>query len=133
MDLFPGKYIHIGGDECPKKAWQESAFCQQLMRKEGLRNELELQSYFIRRIEKFLNKKGRSIIGWDEILEGGIAPNATIMSWRGMAGGIEAAKESHDVIMTPGNPVYFDHYQGDSKKEPNAFGGFNPLEKSLCL
>ena len=127
--LFPGKYIHIGGDECPKTKWEESAFCQQLMRKEGLKDEHELQSYFIRRIEKFINSKGRQIIGWDEILEGGLAPNATVMSWRGISGGIEAAKSGHDVIMTPTSHCYFDYYQSDHPDEPLAIGGFLPLEK----
>jgi len=127
--LFPGKYIHIGGDECPKSRWKESAFCQKLMRKEGLKDEHELQSYFIRRIEKFINSKGRQIIGWDEILEGGLAPNATVMSWRGISGGIEAAKSGHDVIMTPTSHCYFDYYQSDHPEEPLAIGGFLPLEK----
>ncbi len=128
MALFPSKYIHIGGDECPKTAWKESAFCQELIQKEGLKDEHELQSYFIQRIEKFLNAKGRSIIGWDEILEGGLAPNATVMSWRGMKGGIEAAEQGHNVIMTPGTHCYFDHYQSDAPDEPLAIGGYNPVE-----
>ena len=127
--LFPGKYIHIGGDECPKTQWEESAFCQQLMRKEGLKDGHELQSYFIRRIEKYINSKGRQIIGWDEILEGGLAPNATVMSWRGIEGGIEAAKAGHDVVMTPTGFCYFDYYQSDHPDEPLAIGGFIPLEK----
>lgn len=129
MELFPGKYIHIGGDECPKTAWKNSAFCQDLMEKEGLKDEHELQSYFIQRMEKFLNENGRAIIGWDEILEGGLAPNATVMSWRGESGGIAAAKEGHDVIMTPTSHCYFDYYQSDNEKEPLAIGGFLPLEK----
>lgn len=129
MDLFPSKYIHIGGDECPKDVWKKSAFCQSLMKKEGLKDEDELQSYFIRRIEKFVNAKGRSIIGWDEILEGGLAPNATVMSWRGIEGGIAAAKEKHNVIMTPGSHCYFDHYQSDPETEPLAIGGYTTLEK----
>ena len=91
MQLFPSKYIHIGGDECPKTYWKESAFCQQLIKDSGLKNEEGLQSYFIQKIERYLNSKGHSIIGWDEILEGGVAPNATVMSWRGEKGGIEAA------------------------------------------
>jgi hexosaminidase len=128
-DLFPGTYIHIGGDECQKKRWKNCPNCQRLMKKEGLKNENELQSYFIRRIEKYLNGKGKQIIGWDEILEGGLAPNAAVMSWRGMAGGIAAAKQKHKVIMSPGNPCYFDHYQSrDRSKEPVAIGGFNPLQ-----
>lgn len=129
MTLFPSKYIHIGGDECPKEAWKKSAFCQDLIKKEGLKDEHELQSYFIRRMEKFLNSKGRNIIGWDEILEGGLAPNATVMSWRGIEGGIEAAKQNHDVIMTPGSHCYLDYYQADPETEPLAIGGLLSLEK----
>lgn len=129
MALFPSKYIHIGGDECPKEAWKKSTFCQDLMKKEGLKDEHELQSYFIQRIEKFINVKGRSIIGWDEILEGGLAPNATVMSWQGIEGGISAAQQDHDVIMTPGSYCYFDHYQADPETEPLAIGGLLTLEK----
>src|SRR6185312_15925611 len=102
MALFPSKYIHIGGDEAPKTYWKESAFCQKLIKEKNLKDEHGLQSYFIQRIEKYLNSKGRSIIGWDEILEGGLAPNATVMSWRGEEGGIAAAQQHHKVIMTPG-------------------------------
>ncbi|AUD02920.1 glycoside hydrolase family 20 protein [Spirosoma pollinicola] len=127
--LFPGKYIHIGGDECPKTAWKQSAFCQELMKKNNLKDEHELQSYFIRRMEKFLNSKGRSIIGWDEILEGGLAPNATVMSWRGTEGGIAAAKQKHTVVMTPGGTCYLDSYQGNPATEPLAIGGYLPLDK----
>ena len=112
--LFPGEYIHIGGDECPKAAWEASSFCQNLIKKEGLKDEHGLQSYFIRRMEKFINSKGRKIIGWDEILEGGLAPNATVMSWRGTEGGIEAARQKHDVIMTPTSYCYLDYYQSQS-------------------
>ena len=129
IDLFPSEYIHIGGDECPKDQWKTSRFCQDLMKKEGLKDEHELQSYFIRRIDKFITSKGRKIVGWDEILEGGLSPNATVMSWRGEAGGIAAAKENHDVIMTPSTYVYLDYYQADPKTEPLAIGGFLPLEK----
>jgi hexosaminidase len=130
MTLFPGKYIHIGGDEAPKTEWEHSAQAQSVMKREGLKNEHELQSYFIQRIEKFLNSKGREIIGWDEILEGGLAPNATVMSWRGIEGGIAAAKQHHNVIMTPGGFCYFDKYQSeDIAKEPLAIGGFLPVEK----
>ncbi|WP_129714688.1 beta-N-acetylhexosaminidase [Pedobacter sp. SYP-B3415] len=129
--IFPSKYIHIGGDECPKTYWKESAFCQQLMKEKGLKDEHELQSYFIQRIEKYINGKGRSIIGWDEILEGGLAPNATVMSWRGEAGGIEAAKQNHDVIMTPGSQgLYIDHKQSNSPDEPVTIGGFAPYTKA---
>ncbi len=117
MALFPSKYIHIGGDEVLKKEWEESAYAQEVIQREGLKNEHELQSYFIRRIEKFVNKNGRNIIGWDEILEGGLAPNATVMSWRGVEGGIAAAKQSHPVIMTPGTHCYFDYYQVDEEKQ----------------
>ncbi len=129
MELFPGKYIHIGGDECPKQQWEESALCQDIMKREGLKNEHELQSWFIQRIEKYLNSKGRSIIGWDEILEGGLAPNATVMSWRGMDGGIAAAKAGHDVVMTPTSHCYFDYYQAGPEGEPIAIGGFTPIRK----
>lgn len=128
IELFPSQYIHIGGDECPKKAWKKCADCQALIKKEGLKNEEELQSYFIHRIEKFVNKKGRDIIGWDEILEGGLAPNATVMSWRGEKGGILAAKQKHKVIMTPGDECYFDHYQEDPEFAPLAIGSFLPLD-----
>ena len=127
--LFPSKYIHIGGDELDKSFWLKCSKCQQRMKEEGLKDVHELQSYFIRRMEKFLNKKGRKIIGWDEILEGGLAPGATVMSWRGEAGGIAAAKMNHDVIMTPGNPLYFDAYQAGPDGEPTAIGGFNTLQK----
>lgn len=125
--LFPSKFIHIGGDECPKTHWKICPACQQRIKELKLKDEHELQSYFIQRIEKYLNKKGRTIIGWDEILEGGLAPNAVVMSWRGETGGIEAAKQKHQVIMTPGNPVYFDHTQ--SKNEDSVtIGGYNPIE-----
>lgn len=128
IDLFPSKYIHIGGDEAPKTAWENSELAQQVIKREGLKNEHELQSYFITRIEEFLNSKGRQIIGWDEILEGGLAPNATVMSWRGIEGGIEAAQKGHNVIMTPTSHVYLDYYQADPETEPLAIGGFTPLE-----
>ena len=127
--LFPGKYIHIGGDEAPKTNWKKCAHCQKLIKKEGLKDEHGLQSYFIARMEKYINTKGKQIIGWDEILEGGLAPNATVMSWRGTSGAIQAAKEGHDVILTPGSHCYFDHYQSDNENEPLAIGGFLPLEK----
>lgn len=130
MDLFPSKYIHIGGDEVPKDAWKNSAFCQHLIKKLKLKNEEELQSYFIQRVEKFVNSKGRSIIGWDEILEGGLSPNATVMSWRGEAGGIAAAQQNHNVIMTPGSGgLYLDHSQGKTG-EPVGIGGYSPLDKT---
>ncbi|MDX1585494.1 MAG: beta-N-acetylhexosaminidase [Balneolaceae bacterium] len=129
MSLFPGSYIHIGGDEAPKVAWENSEKAQEVIKREGLEGEEELQSYFITRIEKYLNSKGRKIIGWDEILEGGLAPNATVMSWRGVSGGVEAAKQGHDVIMTPWSFMYLDHYQADPETEPLAIGGFTTLEK----
>ncbi len=130
MELFPGEYLHVGGDECPKKTWRESRFCQDLMKKEGLKDEHELQSYFIRRIDRFITAKGRKLIGWDEILEGGLSPNATVMSWRGVKGGIEAARQNHDVIMTPSTFVYLDYYQADPKTtpQPQGIGGLLPLE-----
>ena len=122
--LFPSKYIHIGGDECPKEYWKQSDFCQQLIKENNLKDEHGLQSYFIQRMEKFVNSKGRSIIGWDEILEGGLAPNATVMSWRGEKGGIDAAKQHHDVIMTPGSAgLYFDHKASTSPDEPLTISG----------
>ncbi|WP_460941699.1 glycoside hydrolase family 20 protein [Spirosoma daeguense] len=129
IDLFPSKYIHIGGDECPKTIWRKSAFCQQLIKRLRLRNENGLQSYFIKRIDKFVTSKGRRIIGWDEILQGGLSPNATVMSWRSVNGGIMAAQQHHDVIMTPGQFVYLDHLQGDPAQEPTGFGSYLPLEK----
>lgn len=128
IDLFPSQYIHIGGDEVDKTPWKNCNKCQLRIKNENLHNEEELQSYFIRRIEKIVNSKGRRIIGWDEILEGGLAPNATVMSWRGEAGGIQAAKMKHDVVMTPGAPCYFDHYQAGPEGEPLAFGGLNSLQ-----
>lgn len=129
MPLFPGKYIHIGGDEAPKTRWKACEHCQELIKKEDLKDEHGLQSYFIARMEKYINSKGKQIIGWDEILEGGLAPNATVMSWRGMNGAIEAAKSGHNVIMTPTSHAYFDYYQSDGEGEPLAIGGFLPLEK----
>lgn len=129
MDLFPSTYIHIGGDEAPKSNWKSCSNCQKRIQSENMKDEHELQSYFITRIEKYLNKHGRRIIGWDEILEGGLAPNATVMSWRGMNGAIQAAKEGHPVILTPGSHCYFDHYQSDDPNEPLAIGGYTSLEK----
>jgi len=129
MELFPSKYIHIGGDECVKTKWKSCEKCQKRKADEHLQNEEELQSYFITRIEKYVNANGRQIIGWDEILEGGLAPNAALMSWRGINGGIAAAKQNHYVVMSPGKPCYFDHYQSrDKGAEPMAIGGFNPLD-----
>ncbi len=129
LELFPSQYIHIGGDEAPKTRWKNCSQCQQKIKDEGLKDEHELQNYFITRMEKYLNSKGRQIIGWDEILEGGLAPNATVMSWRGTGGAIEAAKSGHNVVMTPTSHCYFDYYQSDNENEPLAIGGFLPLEK----
>lgn len=129
MALFPGQYIHIGGDEAPKTRWEASPLAREVMRREGLKDAHELQSYFIQRIERFVNAHGRRIIGWDEILEGGLAPNATVMSWRGERGGIAAAQSGHDVVMTPSGVVYFDHYQGPRDQEPMTIGGNSTLEK----
>ncbi|MGB4845278.1 MAG: beta-N-acetylhexosaminidase [Ferruginibacter sp.] len=127
ISLFPSKYFHLGADECPKTHWKICAACQKRMKDNNLKDEHELQSWFVQRIEKYLNSKGKTMIGWDEILEGGLAPNAVVMSWRGEKGGIEAAKQKHQVIMTPGNPVYFDHTQ--SKNEDSVtIGGYNPIE-----
>lgn len=135
--LFPGEYLHIGGDECPKTSWKNCPLCQKRIRQEGLQAkdghsaEERLQSYFVQRMEKVAAKYGKKIIGWDEILEGGLSPTATVMSWRGEKGGIAAALTSHDVIMTPGsNGLYLDYYQGDSKIEPVSIGGYSPLEKT---
>ena len=140
IDIFPSKYIHIGGDEAPRTRWEKCPKCQARIRTEKLKSdknhtaEDRLQSYCMTRIEKFLNSKGRRIIGWDEILEGDVAPNATVMSWRGSAGGIKAAQLGHDVIMTPNDYCYFDYYQSeDTRHEPFAIGGFVPLEKVYSL
>ena len=128
VDLFPGEYFHIGGDECPKTHWEECPDCQKRIREEGLKDEHELQSYFIQRMEKFLNSRGKKIIGWDEILEGGLAENAAVMSWRGEEGGIEAANLGHNVVMTPTKWCYFDYCQSENKEEePLAIGGFLPM------
>ncbi|MBN2661368.1 MAG: family 20 glycosylhydrolase [Tannerellaceae bacterium] len=134
--IFPSEYIHIGGDECPKTVWEKCPKCQARINAQGIKAdqhhsaEAYLQSYVISRMEKFVESKGRHIIGWDEILEGGLAPNATVMSWRGMEGGIQAAQQHHDVIMTPSSHVYFDHYQStDTDLEPLAIGGFSSLER----
>ncbi len=129
VPLFPSTLFHIGGDECPKANWKRCPRCQARMKEHNLKDEHELQSYFVQRMEKYINSKGKILIGWDEILEGGLAPNAWVMSWRGEAGGIEAAKQNHDVIMSPTTYCYFDYYQGKSKTEPLAIGGYLPLNK----
>ena len=127
MDLFPSTFIHIGGDEATKTEWEQCDKCQDRIEAERLEDEAELQSYFVKRIEKYLVSKGRRLIGWDEILEGGLAPEATVMSWRGVAGGIDAARSGHDAVMTPTSYCYFDYYQGRQDLEPLAIGGFVPL------
>ncbi len=136
IEIFPSEYIHVGGDECPKVRWEKCPKCQAKIKELGLKSDKDhtaeerLQSYIISYAEKFLNEHGRQIIGWDEILEGGLAPNATVMSWRGIEGGITAAKQKHDVIMTPTSFMYFDYYQTtDIKDEPQAIGGYVPIEK----
>ncbi|MGV3508555.1 MAG: beta-N-acetylhexosaminidase [Sphingobacteriaceae bacterium] len=129
VELFPGQVVHIGGDEAPKDRWKACAKCQARIKTEGLKDEHELQSYFIKRIENFLLTKNRRIIGWDEILEGGLAPNAAVMSWRGVKGGIAAAKQKHDVVMTPSTFLYLDFYQGEPYLEPMAIGGLSTLQK----
>ena len=129
MALFPGRWIHVGGDEAPKAQWKASPLAQARIHELGLKDEDELQSYFTRRMDEFLTAHGRTLIGWDEILEGGLAPNAVVMSWRGIDGGIAAARAGHDVVMAPGSHTYFDHYQSaDTTTEPLAIGGFLPLD-----
>lgn len=127
--LFPYEYYHMGGDEVPKDQWKNSLECRELKKREGLKDEKEIQSYFMARVEKILSKFDKKMIGWDEILEGGITPTTNIMSWQGEEGGIKAANKGHDVIMTPAKYCYFNFYQGDFKAEPLAFGGYIPLEK----
>ncbi len=129
LDIFPSTFIHVGGDECKKIEWQQSPEMQARMRELGLQSEEELQSYFMRRMDAFLTERGRRLIGWDEILEGGLAPGATVMSWRGEEGGILAAQAGHDVVMTPQTHVYFDHLQAEQHREPLAIGGHSPLER----
>jgi hexosaminidase len=130
LELFPGPFIHIGGDEAVKIQWKTSPRAQARMRELGLRDEEELQSWFIHRMDEFLTARGRRLVGWDEILEGGLAPNATVMSWRGISGGVTAARAGHDVVMAPGSHTYFDHYQSENRAgEPLAIGGFTPIEK----
>ena len=128
VELFPYEYVHIGGDEASKRAWKSCPKCKALMRQKGMESVDELQSYMIHRAEDFLKTKGRKLIGWDEILEGGLAPEATVMSWRGESGGIKSARMGHDVIMTPSNFLYFDFYQADPKTQPYAIGGYTPVK-----
>ncbi|NQV38065.1 MAG: family 20 glycosylhydrolase [Candidatus Marinimicrobia bacterium] len=129
MELFPSEFIHIGGDEAFKQEWERCDDCQVRIKNEGLKDEAELQSYFLQRIEKYLNANNRKLIGWDEILEGGLSPNATVMSWRGEEGGIEAAKAGHDAVMSPVSHCYFDYYQANPANEPLAIGGYTTLKK----
>lgn len=129
IELFPSQYIHIGGDEAPKSRWNKCPRCQAVIRENGLKDAHDLQSYFIGQIDEYLTSKGRKLIGWDEILEGGLSPNAAVMSWRGFEGGIEAAKQGHYAVMSPGSHCYFDHYQSSNPNEPLAIGGYTPLEK----
>jgi hexosaminidase len=129
LALFPSKFIHVGGDECPKDEWKKSPAAQARMKALGLKNEDELQSWFIKQIDAWLSERGRRLIGWDDILQGGLAPGAAVMSWRGEEGGIAAAKAGHDVVMAPEEYVYLDHYQAKGPQEPAAIGGFTPIEQ----
>ena len=140
FELFPSELIHIGGDECPKTSWKQCPHCQALIKKLGLKDEFELQSWFIQRMEKYINSKGRQIIGWDEILEGGLAPNAKVMSWLGEEGGIKSAQQHHEVVMAPYPKYYLDYWQADPESEPLAMGGpttlrtmyeYNPVPEVL--
>lgn len=134
IPLFPSEYIHMGGDECPKTAWKKCKKCQARIKKEGLKNEYELQSYVVHCVEQHLNSKGKKLIGWDEILEGGVSKTATVMSWRGTNGGIKAAKLGNNVIMAPNSYAYFDYYQSkDTKNEPFGIGGFVDVAKVYSL
>ncbi len=129
MGLFPGRYIHIGGDEANKDHWKRSDEMQALVREKKLKDEAELHSWFIKQMDTFLIKHGRRLVGWDDILQGGLAPGAVVMSWRGEQGGISSANAGHDVVMAPTSHTYFDYYQGPKEKEPLAIGGYVPLEK----
>ena len=128
MAIFPSEYIHIGGDEAGKDDWHDCPDCRRRMEEEGLNTVEELQSYLVRRIERYLNDHGRKLIGWDEILEGGLSPNATVMSWRGTEGGLEAIRQGHDAVMTPGNRCYLDKVQDAPVHEPEGFGGYLPID-----
>src|SRR5690606_7596189 len=127
--IFPSKYIHIGGDEADKSSWKACPKCQALMKKEGLKDIDELQRYAVRRMNDLLQANGRVLVGWDEIMAGGLPPAATVMSWRGEEGGVKAANAGHDVIMTPVSHLYFDHYQADPRTQPEAMGGYTPLSE----
>jgi hexosaminidase len=129
LDIFPSRFIHIGGDEAPRDRWRECPKCQGRIKAEGLKNEAQLQTYFNHVIENFLTTKGRRLIGWDEILEGGLTPGAAVMSWRGITGGIAAASAGHDVVMSPTSHCYFDYAQSQAAGEPQSIGGFIPLER----
>ncbi|MCE2711704.1 MAG: beta-N-acetylhexosaminidase [Cryomorphaceae bacterium] len=129
LDLFPSTYIHIGGDEAPKVRWKKCKKCQAVIRENGLHDEEQLQGWFVAKVDEYLTSKGRKLIGWDEILEGGLSENATVMSWRGAEGGIAAARQKHYAVMSPGGYCYFDHYQSKDRNEPLAIGGYTPLEK----
>lgn len=129
VEIFPNEYLHIGGDEVGKESWMKCDKCKKRMQQENLQTAEELQSYFVGRMEKYINSKNRKLIGWDEILEGGLPERATVMSWRGFAGGIEAANTGHDVVMSPGDPLYLDHSQGKSEYEPPSWGGYNNVLK----
>lgn len=142
FELFPSKLVHIGGDECPKASWKQCEHCQALIKKLGLKDEFELQSWFIQRMEEYVNSKGREIIGWDEILQGGLAPNAQVMSWLGEEGGINAARQHHGVVMAPYPKYYLDYWQADPDCEPLAMGGptllktvydYNPVPEVLSV
>ena len=133
LPLFPSTYVHVGGDEAPKTRWESCPKCQAVIKANDLHDEHELQSYFIGRMDAFLTQNGKKLIGWDEILEGGLSPNATVMSWRGYEGGKAAATQGHYVVMCPGSHCYFDHYQGRGAEEPLAIGGFTSLEKVLSF
>ena len=129
VELFPNEYLHIGGDEVGKDSWLECDKCKKRMQEENLEDAKELQSYFVKRMEKYIHSKNKKLIGWDEIMEGGLPERATVMSWRGVLGGIEAANAGYDVVMSPGDPLYFDHSQGKSEYEPPSWGGYNNVLK----
>lgn len=131
--IFPSEFIHVGGDECPKTQWQNDPAEQQRIKERGLKDEHELQSWFMRQMEDYLHLIGRRMIGWDEILEGGLPPRAAVMSWRGTSGGLQAANEGHDVVMTPTSHMYLDYYQGPPSTEPDAIGGFVPLRQTYSF